>query len=114
MKDCNAIPLQMKNYNTILTKMQQNDQHYHQTKLINMTISNTSKYSLVSILLRDMCKRRLSINEVYEEKRILYNEIKKAKYGRTPDEKINIFRNLEFIFNERGKFLILLKVIFFQ
>ena len=38
------IRLEIKNYNMILTKKQQKDQHYHKVKLINMNILQVKKY----------------------------------------------------------------------
>ena len=41
------ITLEMKNYNMILTENQQNNQHYHQVKLINMDILQVKMYYLL-------------------------------------------------------------------
>ena len=45
------------------------------------------KYSLPTVFLRDIYERRLSINDADEEQSILYNEIKRVKDDKAPDEK---------------------------
>ena len=39
--------LEMKNYNMILIEKQQNNQHYHLEKFININILQVTKYSLL-------------------------------------------------------------------
>ena len=40
------IRLQIKKYSMTLTKKQQDNQHYHQVKLINMNVLQVKKYCL--------------------------------------------------------------------
>ena len=41
------VKLEIKNYNTILTEKQQKYQHYHQVKLINVSILQEKKHYLL-------------------------------------------------------------------
>lgn len=54
------------------------------------------------------CKKRYAVTHFFfvanpddEEQGVFFNEIKRANYGRIPDDKINFSKTIRFIFNGR-------------
>lgn len=47
-------------------------------------------------MVRHIYERRLPVNDADEEQSVLYKEIKRTKPGKTPDEKENFFKKLDF------------------
>lgn len=77
----------------IWLKINQNKINYLNAKLIHKNKRknfNFSNYLLPAVFLRDMYERRWSINDADEKQSIFYNEIKRPKYGKRPNEKRNL------------------------
>lgn len=65
---------------------------------------NISNHSLLTVLVRHIYERRLPVNDADEEQSVLYKEIKRTKPGKTPDEKENFFKKLDFFLMIQKKF----------